>query len=274
VLVTDLDKDLQEETGIKEGAYIVEVVENSEAENIGLKEGDIITSFNGKTIKNADDLHNQIEDIDEEMQVKLTVKRNNEDKNFKATLRKSEGDNTFEVHVDDEEFSFDMEDLPEMENFHSFFDHGKRKGGYLGVHARNISESMLNYFEVDYGVLVEEIIKDSPAEEAGLQAGDVIMKINDRDIKDYRDLVRTLNFYNPGEKVTVHFSRKGSSKKASVTLAEHEEISMRKKWFFKNGDKRMRWIDRDKKIRDRNDIRVLPGEDFKLKLPRQRFLVI
>jgi len=95
-----------------------------------------------------------------------------------------------------------------------------QKGGFLGVEAKDISEQMLEYFDVKHGVLVEGVIDETPAQKAGIKAGDVITKINDREIKDYSDLIRTLNFYNPGEKVTLNYVRKGKKKSEKLELAE------------------------------------------------------
>ena len=60
----------------------------------------------------------------------------------------------------------------------------------------------------------------SPAEKAGIKAGDVIVSINKRSIKNFNDLVRTLNYYNPDEKVSVEISRKGDKKTVDVILGE------------------------------------------------------
>jgi len=73
---------------------------------------------------------------------------------------------------------------------------------------------------VEYGALIEKVIEESPAEKAGLKAGDVIIQINDREIKDYEDLIRTLNYYNPDEKVKVKYSRKGKENTVEVVLGE------------------------------------------------------
>lgn len=273
VLVCNLDDDKQKETGLEEGAFILDVLEDSEAEAIGLKEGDVITKLDGVAIKDADQLNDLVGDIKEEKEVQLTVNRDKKEINLKAKLRKTDENKKFEVTLDDDNLA-DVDVLPMRRDFNFLFDDESGKGGFLGVTAKNISESMLSYFEVDYGVLVEEVLKDTPAEKAGLKAGDVITKINDRDVKDYDDLIRTLNFYNPGEKVTVYFSRKGSKKNISVTLAEKEKHLPRPERMMMNGDKSMHWIDKDDNVKIRKRIRRIPEQIFEKDKSRFHIIVI
>ena len=277
VIVSDLNKEQQKQMGVDAGAYIVDVIEETEAEKIGLKEGDVITKFDGKEVKTADELQDLISEIKEEKEVQLTVKRDKKDMNLKAMLRKADMDKKIEVAIDDEDFLFNVDELPMGDHFRFFSDDSRGKGGYLGVNARNISESMLSYFEVEYGVLVEDVVKDGPAEKAGLKAGDVITKINDREIKDYRDLIRTLNFYNPGEKVTVNYSRKGSKKSVSVTLAEKEKRAPRPERMMrmKSGEAPMKWFDKDgKDMKIRKRIHHAPDGTLDKKATRLDFKVI
>ncbi len=277
VIISDLNEEQQKDMGIEEGAYIIDVIEDTEADDIGLQEGDVIIKFDGKEIKNADDLHDLIRDIKEEKEVQLTIKRDKKDMNLKAKLRKADAGEKIELQIDDDDLLFDIDDMQMGKHFKFFSDDSPDKGGFLGVNVRNITESLLEYFEVEHGVLIEDVIKDAPAEKAGLKAGDVITKINDRDIKDYRDLVRTLNFYNPDEKVTVYYFRKGSKKNVTVTLAEKEKRLPRIKRIMKRKveDGPMRWFEKDSDtVKIRKRIHRVPDRMFDKALPRLRFMVI
>lgn len=235
VVVSDLEDEKKSELGVSEGAYILEVLEDSEAERIGLMKKDLITKFDGKKVSTADDLQNYISEIEEEKEVELVVIREGKATNFKAKLQKIKEGKKVEVVVDDEVIDVNVDDVPLPPNFDFFISGEDEKGAFLGVMAENISEQMLSYFEVEYGVVIEEVVKDSPAEKAGLKAGDVIMKINDREIKDHGDLIRTINYFNPEEKVTVHYSRKGKKMNVSVTLEEKKGRKFgEKRWIFEN----------------------------------------
>lgn len=224
VAITDPDDETLEKLKLKGGAEIIDVLDDTEAEKIGLAEDDIIVSFNGQAITSAEQLNDLVEGMEKPKSVSLKVQRDGKSKSFKANLKKVEGKVGRRLMLDDEDIDIDvnlegLEDLPRHMKFIEKFK-GPQKGGFLGVEAQDISEQMLDYFDVKHGVLVEAVIDDTPAKKAGFKAGDVITKINDREIKDYSDLIRTLNFYNPGEKVTVNYVRKGKKKNAKVELAE------------------------------------------------------
>jgi len=225
----------------KAGAKIVTIIGESEAENIGLKKGDLIIEFDGNDIKNAKQLSEIAGDIKKEKQVNIKVIRDGKKKSYKADLKKVADNDGKQIHInldgenDDMELSIISEDGVEKKivkqmNFGSN-GHGSNKllwidendkGGFLGVNVKELSDQLKEYFEVKNGVLAEKVIKDSPAEKAGIKAGDIIYRINDKKIEDYADLVRILNYYDPGDKVTILISRKGKKIKKSVELSKKE----------------------------------------------------
>jgi membrane-associated protease RseP (regulator of RpoE activity) len=70
------------------------------------------------------------------------------------------------------------------------------------------------------GVLVADVVEDSPAAQAGLAAGDVITRIDRRTIRNPRDVYRSVDFFDPGETVEIAVSRDGESRTLNVTLGE------------------------------------------------------
>ena len=210
VMVSNLDKNGADTS--EEGARIVEIFKGSEAEKIGLEKGDIIVELNGKTIKKPSNLVDIFDDVEEGEEIKLSILRDGEKKSFTAKLKPFEG-HAYAFHIDDEDGDvlIDVFRMPgEEKDYKVIRSSGINattggKGGYLGVQIKDLSKQLLEYFEVKNGVLVEEVMKDSPAEKAGLKAGDVIVSINDRKLEDYHDLIRTVNFYDPEEEVNVSF---------------------------------------------------------------------
>ena len=97
---------------------------------------------------------------------------------------------------------------------------------FLGVHCEDISDQLRDYFKVKSGggVLISEVLKDSPAETSGLKAGDILISINDKEIWDTFDLTRTVNQHEPEEKIIIKVVRKGRVKKIKVTLGERDEL--------------------------------------------------
>ena len=227
IMVTTVN---EEKDGRKSGARILEVFDGSEADAIGLEKGDIITEVNKQPVNKPSDLVNTMKDLDEGQEVALVVMRNGQLKEFKAVLKPFSG-HAFAFHGDDfgGDTAYDFIYTPHAGNFSRPIQLPElagagEKGGYLGVQVKNLSDQLLKYFEVTNGVLIEEVMKDSPAEKAGLKAGDVITSINSRKIEDARDLTRTVNFYNPDEEVEVTFTRKGDQNKVKVILAEKSGV--------------------------------------------------
>ena len=237
----------------KAGAKIVTIISGSEAGNIGLKKDDLIIEFDGNDIKNAKQLSEIASNIKKDKQIDIKVIRDGKKKSYKASLKKVNENEGKQILVnidsdnDDMELSIigegggDKKIIKRMSVGSSGHDPHKLlwigendKGGFLGVNAKELSDQLKEYFGVKNGVLVEEVIKDSPAEKNGLKAGDVIYQINDKKIEDHADLVRTLNYYDPSDKVSVFYSRKGKTAKKSIELTKKERSFQ---YHFKHGEK-------------------------------------
>ena len=107
------------------------------------------------------------------------------------------------------------------------------KAGFLGVQIQDLSEQLSDYFKVKdgNGVLVSEVVKDSPAEKAGLKAGDIITKVDSEDIENAGDLTATIRGYEPEAKVSISVIRDGKKKKLKATLGEAKQD-----YFYKFGN--------------------------------------
>ncbi len=70
------------------------------------------------------------------------------------------------------------------------------------------------------GVMIKSVEKGGPADKAGLQAKDVIRKVNGQPVKNNIDVIRAISTKPPGAKVTMTVWRRGSEKDYSVTVAE------------------------------------------------------
>lgn len=68
------------------------------------------------------------------------------------------------------------------------------------------------------GALVRTVADDSTADRAGLQAGDLVVRIGERDVDGADDLVATVRTYRPGDEVTVTFVRDGDEETVTLTL--------------------------------------------------------
>lgn len=97
----------------------------------------------------------------------------------------------------------------------------KAKGpAWLGVMVADVTKSLAKEedLKTESGAYVKEVVKESPAESAGLKEGDVITAFAGKDIEDASDLTRAVQKNVPGTKTTVTVLRDGSKKELSVTL--------------------------------------------------------
>jgi serine protease Do len=94
--------------------------------------------------------------------------------------------------------------------------------GWLGVGIQNISPELAENFDIDKteGVIVTEIMKDSPAEKAGIKVEDVILAINSEKIKNVTQLSTKVGSTDPGTKMDLKILRDGDEKTISVTIGE------------------------------------------------------
>lgn len=97
---------------------------------------------------------------------------------------------------------------------------GTVQRGWLGVKIQSITEDMAEGLGLadKFGALVNDVTEDSPAQSAGLRAGDAITEVNGRRIEDSRDLARKIADYTPGTTVKVKVRRGDSDMTIDVKL--------------------------------------------------------
>jgi serine protease Do len=94
---------------------------------------------------------------------------------------------------------------------------------FLGVqNLLTVDQTVAVYYSlsVDHGALIRGVMAGGPAEQAGLQAGDVIVKFDDQDVADVSDLLKVLYSSQIGQEVKITFWRGDSQSTTQVTLAE------------------------------------------------------
>jgi membrane-associated protease RseP (regulator of RpoE activity) len=188
------------------GLEVIKVYKDSPAEKAGLEVGDILLEIDGSDLKDVGDLSDIIEDMDIDEKTDITYLRNGEELKTEATMSKRNR----QIMV----WNNRHKDLKH------FITHENRS--WLGVSTSKLTDQLRQYFNVpEYlGVLVKEVIEDSPAEEYGLKAGDVIIQVGRKEIEDSRDLSNAIDRYDPGEEVEVKIIRDKTEKTIKVELGE------------------------------------------------------
>jgi len=99
---------------------------------------------------------------------------------------------------------------------------GKVARGWLGVYIRSLNENLAEAMDLDEptGALVEQVTEDSPAEDAGVEVGDVILEVDGVKINDSSVLVNTIANFAPGTRVDLLLWRDGREKEVTIKLGE------------------------------------------------------
>ncbi|MFP7673555.1 Do family serine endopeptidase [Marivita sp. S0852] len=101
---------------------------------------------------------------------------------------------------------------------------GETRRGWLGVRIQDVTDDMADALglETAAGALVSDV-PEGPAKEAGMQAGDVIISFDGRDVQDTRGLVRQVGNTEVGKSVRVVVNRNGETQTLLITLGRREE---------------------------------------------------
>lgn len=100
-------------------------------------------------------------------------------------------------------------------------DHSKVLRPYIGITGLDLdNDTVKRYSLATLGVYVRSVQNFSPAEKAGLQAGDIIIKADDKEIKTMDELNEVKNKHQIGDTMTLKINRNGQEKDINVTLTE------------------------------------------------------
>jgi serine protease Do len=104
----------------------------------------------------------------------------------------------------------------------SLISHGKVVRGWMGVSIQNINDTTAEIFGMDrpHGALVGQVTPASPAEDAGIRQGDVIVSIDGEQVKDVEDLQLKIVDHDPGAKVDLGILRDGKERSITIELGE------------------------------------------------------
>jgi S1-C subfamily serine protease len=101
---------------------------------------------------------------------------------------------------------------------------GEVRHAFLGVEPRQVTADLSERLDlgVDEGALVFRLVEGSPADEAGIRPGDVIVELDGEPVRIVEDLLSALREKEPGDAVTVTVVRDGEERELEATLVERE----------------------------------------------------
>jgi serine protease Do len=171
VAIQRVTPELAQSLGITEahGALVADVTDNSPAEKAGVKRGDVIVAYDGKKVEDSSSLPALVAATPVGKTVPVEVRRNGKTKTLEVTVSK----------------------LAEQE---VALDESATQKGRLGLALRDLrpeERERIGLKEAE-GVVVEGVLPDSPAAEAGIQAGDVILQVNQTSVSSVAELKKEI----------------------------------------------------------------------------------
>jgi serine protease Do len=210
--VRDITSDRVSALKLKEerGVEIVTVDQDAPAGKAGIKEHDVILEYNGTRVESEEQLRRMIRETPPGRNVTLGISRDGNPMTLTAQIGDRAKLSKKNFTIERNGPTIVVPQPPEAPDFNMPFD--VQVFTYtpsLGIQVDNLNQQLGEYFGVKNGegLLVKSVEKGSPAEKAGMRAGDVITRADKERVSDRADLRRILRAHRSGGKLNVGIIR-------------------------------------------------------------------
>lgn len=215
-----VDKDLKEAFDLEsdKGVIVKYVVPDSPADQAGLRQGDIVLKIDNQPTDDADQLVDIVTGYNPGDEISMLIIRDGKEKTIKAKLdeRENREEPPITMHNPGRMWG------PAPKAYTKTWKNSKFRSNntYIGIGLESMSDQLAEYFGVDNGtgVLVTEVYEDSPAEKAGLKAGDVITKVDGKDFDNVSDIQEAVRDKKEGEKIDLTVLRDKKEKDFTLNV--------------------------------------------------------
>ena len=219
VQVNEVDEQVMKELKLpaERGVVVESVEKESPAEKAGLRKNDVILQYDHQPVAGTVEFRRLVRETPPGRKMELGVWRRGQVMN--VTLEVGDRGHAMETRFKTYNWT---PDSARPKAFEFNFDMPRFMGmrPVLGITAEDLSGQFGSYFGAPdgEGVLVREVQKGTPAEKAGLKAGDVITKMNGKPVKSVRDLREGLQSGEEKKTVTLGLLRRGTSMTLTVLV--------------------------------------------------------
>jgi serine protease Do len=191
--IQDLNQDLAKSFGIKDakGAIVSDVKEDGPADQGGLKQGDVIISYQGSPVEEAVALQRMVTRTPVGTKVPVKVMRDGHEKELTITI--GEQPDTIKT---------------------AKAESGEKDYAFAGVAVQDLDKDQAKEFGIKgktQGVVVTSVEPDSGADRAGLLPGDVIREINRQPVKSVKEFEKVSSAVKKGDNVLILINRRGNA---------------------------------------------------------------
>ncbi len=197
------------------GVEVAHVEDDSPAAKAGVKEGDVVLEYNGEKVEGVDQLIRLVRETPPGRQVTLAVWRNGAAENVPVTVGARKN-----MVIETPSGPVTVPAIPpvppiEIPRFEMSW-----QSPLIGIEGESLAPQgqLADFFGVKDGVLVKSVIKNSPAEKAGLKAGDVILKVDDSKVTTTREITSILRSNRGKDSFTLTVVRNKKEMPVTVTL--------------------------------------------------------
>jgi membrane-associated protease RseP (regulator of RpoE activity) len=234
---------------VKTGALVTEVVDESPAAQAGIMANDVIVEFNKTTIDDAAGLTEAVRKTEPGTKTSVTVVRKDQRKNLQVSVGTLPAPRELAIAPEIP--------MPPMQMNMNIF----TPGAVNGLVLMELNPQLAEYFSAPEGkgVLVEQVQKRSAAKEAGIKAGDVILRVGDEEIGSVEDVHGAMEGLNEGDSVAVGILRRGTQMtfRMEVDAAQATGFFYRQHSGHPASDMKVFHLDR---LKLQNDLRHLQEE--------------
>ena len=187
IMIQKVTPELAQSFGLAEGrgALVAQVQEGSPAAKAGIKKGDIIVKFDGKDIKEMDELPRMVAGTPIRKKTSIVIFREGKEINVTVTIGEmpeTEKEATLSTNKTENNIGLTVKDItPELAN-------------KLGLAEKE-------------GVIVSSVEPGGPAEDVGIMKGDIIKEVNRKQVKNVREYSEAIAKVKPGENVLFFIKR-------------------------------------------------------------------
>ena len=186
VAIGDLDKEMSKVYNHKKGALVLDVSVDTPAFKYGVKRGDLIYAINNQPVKDRTALQNMVASFKPNQKIVLNVERDKKDIKLNIVL----GNRTSLVKIQS--------------------NNGRVLGGLkLNTITKDIQKQFRLTLDTE-GLLISDVEPKSKAEKAGFEAGDIIIQVEDIEIKNFKNIESALTKYKNKHK-RVYVNRYGQT---------------------------------------------------------------
>ncbi|PWB68150.1 hypothetical protein C3F09_12205 [candidate division GN15 bacterium] len=196
---------------VDKGELITDIVSDSPADKAGFEEDDVITAVDGTKVTDDRSLGDVISEHRPGDKVSITLLRDGKEKQILVALG------------DREDYDEPIIITGRAHNRPWTFSGRTQTYGFIGVSLTDLTRQLGTYFGVERGrgALISEVKDGSPAEAAGLRAGDVIVAIDDEKVTDVGDVQEMIRERKEGDKISVAVMRDRKPMTLTVEVEEH-----------------------------------------------------